>query len=98
MKTRKFHIHKLRREKKIDYSNYHFALALYTIYKKESKKAAGLPVYDFRNRVLQKEPGTARLKQKLGRYVLAITTAITSNFFFWKEKPVIIKLHNTSEK
>jgi len=31
-------LHSLRREKKINYSNYHFALALYTIIKKKVRK------------------------------------------------------------
>jgi hypothetical protein len=100
MKTRTSHIYSLRRKKKINYSNYHFVLALYTIYKKESKKEARLPVHDFRNRVFQKQSGTARLKQKLWRYILAIRKALTGNVFIAKEKPqsLIGGLHNTPEK
>jgi len=89
MKTRTHHIHHLRRKNEIDYSNYHFAVALYTIYKKESRKEARLPVHDFRNRVFQKQSGTVKLKQKLGRYIMAIIKAITSNVFIEKRKPII---------
>ena len=88
-------LHSLRREKKINYSNYQFAMALYTIIKRESKKEAKLPARDFRNHTPQKEHSTAGLKQKLGRFVLAITTAIASNFSTGKQKPVILKLHDT---
>ena len=90
MKTRTSHIHRLRKKKKINYSNYHFALALYIIYKKESKKEARLPIHDFRNAVFQKRSGTARVKQKLGRYVLAIMKTIINNVFIRKEKRAIV--------
>jgi hypothetical protein len=90
MKTRSSHIHHLRRKKEVDYSNYHFAMALYDIYKKESRKEARLPAHDFRNRVSQKESGTDGLKQKLGRFVLAIIKAITGSVFFRNEKRAII--------
>jgi hypothetical protein len=90
MKTRTFYNHFSRKKKRIDYSNYHFALALYDIYKKESKKEARLPVYDFRKPVFQKQSSTARLKQKLGRYILAIRKAITNNVFIGKEKPATV--------
>jgi len=96
MKNTSPHIHRLRRKKEVDYSNYHFAIALYAIYKKESRKEARLPAHDFRNGVSQKESLTAGLKQKLSRHILAITKAITGNFFFGKKKPVIIKLHNAN--
>jgi hypothetical protein len=100
MKTRTSHTYSLRRKKKINYSNYHFVLALYTIYKKESKKEARLPVHDFRNRVFQKQLDTATLKQKLWRYILAITKALTGNVFNRKEKPQLLigGLRNTPEK
>ena len=88
-------LYNLRREKKINYSNYHFALALYTIIKKESKKEAKLPARDFRNHISQKEHSASGLKQKLGRFVLANTTAMASNFSTGKQKPVILKLHDT---
>jgi hypothetical protein len=98
MKTCSSHIYRLRRKKEVAYSNYYFAMALYAIYKKESRKEAKLPASDFRNGDLQKERSALRLKKRLGRYILAITTVITSSFFFGKKKPVIIKLHNTSEE
>ena len=88
-------LYNLRREKKINYSNYHFALALYIIIKKESKKEARLPARDFRNHISQKEHSASGLKQKLGRFVLANTTAMASNFSTGKQKPVILKLHDT---
>jgi hypothetical protein len=87
MKTRTSYIHRSRKKKKIDYSNYHFALALYDIYKKESKKEARLPLRDFRNCVFQKQSGIASLKQKLASYILAIRKAITGNIFIGEEKP-----------
>jgi hypothetical protein len=89
MKTSASHIQR-RRKKKINYSNYHFVLALYAIYKKESKKEARLPVHDFRNPVIQKQFDTVTLKQKLGRYILAIRKALTNMFSLEKEKPAII--------
>ena len=88
-------LYSLRKEKKINCSNYQFALALYAIIKKESKKVAKLPARDFRNQASQKEHGTARLKRKLGRYLLAIVTTITGSSLFGKKKPVILKLQDT---
>jgi hypothetical protein len=87
MKTDTFHIQNLRKKKKARYSNYYFALALYNIYKNESKNEARLPVNDFRNHVLQKRSLAPGLKQKLWRYIVAITKAIRNSVFLGKEKP-----------
>ena|GEM_PF-6545975 len=82
--------HNLRKKKKTAYSNYYFALALYNIYKNESKNEARLPVRDFRNSVFQKPTVTAKLKQKLVQFVLAMRKVTATNVFIRKEKPVII--------
>ena len=97
MKTRSSHTHRLKRKKEVDYSNYYFAMALYDTYKKESRKDARLLAGDFRNGDSQKKPGAAGLKQKLGRFILAITTTIRRNAFIGKEKPLIMinRLCNT---
>jgi hypothetical protein len=90
MQTHTSHIQRLRKKKKINYSNYQFALALYNIYKEESRKEARLPIHDFRNRVFQKQSGIVSLKQKLAHYLLTIRKAITNNVFIGKEKPQIV--------
>jgi hypothetical protein len=86
----------LRKKKKINYSNYQFALALYNIYKEESGKEARLPVHDFRNRVFQKQSGIVSLKQKLAHYLLTIRKAITNNVFIGRKNRKLLmgKLHN----
>ena len=78
MKARTRQIQRLEKKKKIDYSDYQFALALYNIYKKESMKEARLPADDFRSPVFQKQSGVSRLKQKLRHYFLAFKKTITS--------------------